>query len=119
MKKNTASNKIKSYIFILTITILVILSSFIVSIELDDSIFFARSGSIITLLGVIMEYRRIMFTDKNNHYVSGNQISLSQTRKLFDVSCEDKKIRLISNIIVIIGTIIWGYGDLLIQYLLQ
>lgn len=104
----------KLNLFLIITTIVVLLVSLILSKKFKDPTLFGRSGSIITLLGVIMEYRRIMSIDKENKYTHGTTVSLGQTRQLFNVSPKDKKYRLISNIIVILGTIIWGYGDLFI-----
>jgi len=96
-------------------TIVILIISLILSKRLNDPTLFSRSGSLITLLGIIMEYRRIMLIDKANESTDGNPVSLVQTRKLFNISPEDKTNRLIGNIIVIIGTIIWGYGDLFVK----
>lgn len=95
-------------------TIIILIVSLILSKRLNDPTLFSRSGSLITLLGIIMEYRRIMLIDKANKFIPGTQVSLAQTRGLFNISPEDKTNRLIGNIIVIIGTIIWGYGDLFV-----
>ncbi len=96
-------------------SIVILIVSLILSKRLNDPTLFSRSGSLITLLGIIIEYRRIMLIDKANESKDGTPVSLVQTRKLFNISPEDRTNRLIGNIIVIIGTIIWGYGDLFVK----
>lgn len=98
--------------FLILAVIIVFIVSLTLAIILKKPTLVSRCGAIIILLGVIMEYRRILNNDKENQYTPGTPISLGATRQLLNVSPKDRKYRLISNIIVVLGTIISGYGDL-------
>jgi hypothetical protein len=100
-------------LLIITFSIVFLIGSLIISIVKNDPMLFSRSGSVIVLLGATMEYTRIIRADKKNEYVPGTPVSLGKTRQLFNISKEDNCYRLISNVMIVLGTIVWGYGDLI------
>ncbi len=84
--------------------------SFYYSVASGDPQWFQRSGSIVVLIGVFITARRIVRLGENY---------LNEDWNLPDESAEGKKALLDQRsesiygpIVAVIGTIIWGYGDL-------
>lgn len=93
----------------------------------SNTTWFARSGSLLVLFAVIVEYRltQFIFRDIRNANISNaiKNNSAFQDNKLLQV-LTDKNPTLpksrayltrISHIFIILGTSIWGYGDLLVK----
>lgn len=106
-------NKYKLYaweIFLLTIAILTVLISFIY--DNDEKLWFMRSGSIMVLLAVIVEYKLNQKALKNINRkskmsaVSGFPVNLLNSK-------EHNRIAIFTHTFAILGTLIWGYGDLI------
>ncbi|MEZ8804263.1 hypothetical protein AB6D78_24195 [Vibrio splendidus] len=89
---------------------------------------FARSGAVVVLFSVIVEYRlsSYVFDDihkaavKNgvkNSIIGNNDNKLIQalTNRKANVPKARSDLAFVSHALVIIGTVIWGYGDLLIK----
>ncbi len=99
----------------------------------DNTIWFARSGSIVVLVSAIVEYRlaSYIYTDidesirktarkraitpqiSDNPLVEG--IVKSNITSMPEAPKSRKALSVISHTFIITGTIIWGYGDLLIS----
>jgi len=78
----------------------------------NEEVWFARSGAVMVLLAVIVEYRL------NNEVVKkiSNTIQTAILTKLpitVSIQKERKLIAKITHSFVILGTLIWGYGDLI------
>ena len=102
----------KPEIVLLCVAFLVVSTSFILSIYDDENFWFMRSGSIMVLLAVVVEYRLNQHTLKNinkKHKMSGAN---GFTWNLLN-SKEHNKIAIVTHSFVVIGTLIWGYGDFL------
>lgn len=80
---------------------------------------FSRSGSVIVLLGVVNEYRLGTLRDRQLSYREPDSLrSLSfEIRRLFTPSIflGQRIARGIAHVQIIMGTLIWGYGDLVIR----
>lgn len=98
-------------LMLIIVSVLFTLSSLYLAIKCDRSDLFSRSGSIMILFGAIVEYRRITQVDKKNEY-NGGPIGMIEMRELFNVPSPIRKIRFITSFMIILGTMVWGYGDL-------
>ena len=77
---------------------------------------FGRSGAVLTLLGASLEFKLAEKGWGAVNYEEGGPISLGSVGKAVLLTDEDKKIKLFAHTTVILGTFIWGFGDL-ISYL--
>ena len=120
------------WLFLLLGVILAAISYYCDTQSIKDTTWFARSGAIVVLFSAIVEYRlsQYIYEDVlqaaiktarinavlpfNEDSIAGGLIKANQTTKP-----ESPKPRLIlkrvSHALIIIGTIIWGYGDILIN----
>jgi hypothetical protein len=74
-------------------------------------IWFARSGSIMVLSAVIVEYRLFKLYMEE---ISSSIFIVSMKKPLpIFISDEQNSISIVAHIFVVCGTLIWGYGDLL------
>lgn len=82
----------------------------------DTTGLFARSGSIIVLLGVVNEYRLRKLRDRQLSYVEHEFLRNAEksTKDLFRPKefLSQKILTISTHITVVVGTIIWGFGDL-------
>ena len=109
--------KYKEYkieIILLIFSFLIVFISFFLSLSYENKfLWFQRSGSIMVLFGIIIEYKlnNIFiknFNKKMNIGIHKNKPILHKNKK------EYNNVEKITHIFLIIGTLIWGYGDLLI-----
>jgi len=77
-----------------------------------DPIWFARFGSIVVLFGVMAEYS-LLHGELNLLYARLEKIHEDETPDLTPSKWHQKKV-LVSHATVILGTLIWGFGDLVI-----
>lgn len=98
--------------FILVIALMSVLVSAILDMYTEDLSLFARSGAIAVLLAAIVEYRI-----SSHIYDDIYRASAQQKHSGFATKPKQAKNRgslsLVTHSILITGTIIWGYGDLL------
>jgi hypothetical protein len=89
--------------------------SFYNSFGLDPHLFFARSGAVVVLLAVIVQYR----LNRDNYILLHNIFVLkNQGYKVTPVIPRRHHIVAVtSHALVIIGTVIWGYGDIWHKYI--
>jgi hypothetical protein len=84
---------------------------YILACKLDNGLWFSRSGSIVVLFCAIVEYR----------LWSLQQLGHTNAQKAFSqgivssgmIPSHKKRIGWITHVQIVIGTLIWGYGDLL------
>lgn len=118
---------------LLVISILFSMASMFVDVQtVDDTIWFQRSGAVLVLFAAIVEYRlasyshdevydaikvtakkrAVMPNISNNDLVNGliksNIASKPETPKY------RKVLKLFAHVLIVLGTAIWGYGDLLV-----
>lgn len=96
----------------------------------DSWVWFQRSGSIIVLIGAILSYRSILRVGLhgvggiNTTLLKGTVINTNadgrlnfrydaESKKLLKEAFWDKVAGYIGAILLVYGTLIWGYGDLL------
>lgn len=108
------TNRRKPIIFLIISWLLVLFSFYLEAIW--RSSLFSRSGSLMVLFAFIAEYYLLRVRDKYHSnqlktYSRGNQVNFKEIHP----SKSHQYLEKVSHITVIIGTIIWGYGDLLFQ----
>ncbi len=84
---------------------------FVWACKMDDGLWFSRSGSVIVLLSVIVEFRLVNLQQlgyKNAQKAVQHSIVSSGMLPI-----HKKLISLFALVQIVIGTLIWGYGDLL------
>lgn len=113
---------------LLFIGILCSLISIVFDIKTDDCIsWFSRSGSLLVLFAAIVEYRltSYIFEDirtaniknavKNKAAFQDNKLLQTLTDKKPVLPKSRAILTLTSHIFIILGTAIWGYGDLIVK----
>lgn len=113
VKMNKTNNR-KPIIFLIIAWLIVLISFYLETIW--GSSLFPRSGSLMVLFAFIAEYYLLRARDKYHSnqlktYSKGNQVDFEEVHP----SKSHQYLEKVSHITVIIGTIIWGYGDLFSQ----
>jgi len=80
----------------------------------QNGILFSRSGSILVIFSAIVEYRIVMNQIMKQQFTNGMTTSLRTIASAPNLTRGEKIIRLIAHMSVLLGTLVWGYGDLLI-----
>lgn len=104
--------ELKIEIILLLIAFLWVLFSYFISFTDSQGSWFARSGAIMVLLAVIVEFR---FNNEVVRKISST-IQIAVKMKLpVGVGIQKEKIYIsrTAHAFVIVGTLIWGYGDLI------
>ena len=85
-----------------------------ISIVLEEPDWFQRSGSIIVILGILIAARRVVRLGKEHMNEDWNypNETVERQRVLLDQRAQ----YIIGPIVALIGTVIWGYGDILIEW---
>ena len=109
-------NKInrKPIIFLIIAWLLVLLSLYLEIIWRGT--LFSRSGSLMVLFAFIAEYYLLRTRDRYHSnqlkaYSRGDQVNFEEVHP----SKSHQYLEKVSHITIIIGTVMWGYGDLLFQ----
>ncbi len=82
--------------------------------KFDNGLWFSRSGSVIVLLCVIVEFR--LGTLRQLGYKTAQRAFPHDIVSSGMLPIHKKLIELIAHVQIIIGTLIWGYGDLLFYH---
>ncbi|KAA1173954.1 hypothetical protein FWJ25_11140 [Marinobacter salinexigens] len=77
---------------------------------------FGRSGAVLTLCGVVLGYKISTKGQEETFYSPGAPVSLGDVGKAALLADGEKRLRYFAHITVIIGTLIWGFGDLLPEF---
>lgn len=101
--------------FISTLAFIVLSISLFHSMVTNDSHWFQRSGSIIVLLGVLIAARRVIRLGKD--YQNEDLNLPDETPEGKNVLLDQRSEFIIGPIVAVLGTIIWGYGDLIFEAL--
>jgi len=110
------------FILIITSILLVSISIFfdIYSIE-ESSFWFQRSGSLLVVIGAIFEGKYILRSSQAGQVVLTGTVTIEKEEAKkecgFISSLPDIKTHA-GFYIIVIGTVIWGYGDILIKALI-
>ena len=102
----------KLELILLAIAFIIVLISFIFSIYDDKNFWFMRSGSIMVLLAIIVEYKLNQKTLKNINRKHKMSAASGFSWNLLN-SKEHNRVTIFVHTCVVIGTLIWGYGDFL------
>lgn len=89
------------------------LASLCASVYANDGLWFARSGAIMVLLAVVVDYR-VAKVQQNRNAEATMLAGLLQIPMSGDLSKAEQRISRSAHILAIAGTVIWGYGDLII-----
>jgi hypothetical protein len=111
MKNLIAKNKIELLMLVLSITRAI--ASLIVSLESGEGHWFSRSGSIMVLFAVIADFRLGSATIKSVQGSLGIAASLKGFSSGGGLTKNQRRLHTVALTLIIIGTFIWGYGDLL------
>lgn len=95
--------------FLLALAIAAPVLSWLYSQYTSESHWFARSGSVMVVIGIILEsrlyiVRQILFQSHGDSTGRGTTLRHAGMRKLESV---------LTHLVLISGTIVWGYGDLI------
>ena len=106
---------VTSHWFSLLWTTFVMLVSVVISIYTKEPMHVARAGALVTLAGIFMTTRRILISSSEKQSIIGKQI----TEKVDDECTrneeeENLKAEKCGFWFLVIGTVIWAYGDLLL-----
>ena len=115
---------ITSHWFSLLWTALVMLVSILISVYSQDAMYVARAGALVTLAGIFMTTRRLLVSSAEQQSIIGKQLSASSLEN--KVSAEQARREEKEHLdaercgfwFLIIGTIIWAYGDLVVSFIL-
>ena len=88
--------------------------SFVASFVSGDGHWFQRSGSLLVLFSVVLEFRQTQMarpSASKDVFVNGQPTAISRNTPAFR-----KCLHYYALLAIVIGTVIWGYGDLLFSY---
>lgn len=76
----------------------------------DYVYWFQRSGSLVVFIGVILQFRQLICTEEGDTLNSafGKHIGYSAGR----MNAQQKIFQILATLLSVLGTVIWGYGDL-------
>ncbi|TMU24513.1 hypothetical protein E0L35_09705 [Halomonas sp. ATBC28] len=99
---------------VLACAVLVALVSVAADYFYDSWNWFARSGAIVVLLAAVVEYRiyNHIYDDVQRAQFQQTKIDLSVPIKAKPTK-ERRRVSVAAHVLVILGTVIWGYGDLI------
>ena len=116
---------VTSHWFSLLWTALVMFASILISIYSHDAMHVARAGALVTLAGIFMTTRRILVSSAEKQPIIGKQDPPDTLEKELNAqitSAEEEehlKAEKCGFWFLIIGTIIWAYGDLVLSFILS
>ena len=85
----------------------------VLAFKVRNPMWFERSGSVVVLLSAISEYDLNRKIRKSNEYRDG-PISMHRQALAANLTIAEKTLLLASHSMIIIGTLLWGYGWLLL-----
>lgn len=77
---------------------------------------FGRAGAVLTLCAVVLEYKISIKGQNDSTYKEGGPISLGAVGRAVLLTDSEKRMRYFAHISVILGTLIWGFGDLVAKF---
>lgn len=103
-------------IILLIIAATVAIVSFFISISVNDSQWFERSGSLTVLFAAVVEYRQLSRGESIKRTTPIGEMRINQTLP----GTREKGDEIISAIglfMVCLGTVIWGYGSPIYEFI--
>ena len=104
-----------STFFIATSSIFILALSFYLEYIYEDLFLFQRSGSIVVLLGAYASYRQITHSIADSIDGKDTETSLLIINNATAIINRSKVLEMG---LILVGTLIWGYGDFLVLYLI-
>lgn len=77
---------------------------------------FGRTGAVLTLCAVVLEYKISTKGQEDTTHTTGGPISLGAVGNAVLLTDGEKKAQYFAHISVILGTLIWGFGDLITRF---
>lgn len=77
---------------------------------------FGRAGAVLTLCAVVLEYRISTKGQSDSAYKEDDPVSLGTVGKAVLLTDSEKRVRYFAHISVIMGTLMWGFGDLVAKF---
>ncbi len=99
------------------VSVLTLLGNFYWSVTTCEVHWFQRSGSIVVLLGVIIAARPIIRLGKEYQNEDWNLPNESLEGKM--VLLDQRAEFLFGPLVALVGTIVWGYGDLFMVFFIN
>lgn len=96
-----------------------VFGSLLYSIYMHDPTWFSRSGSIMVLFAAIIEYWNLKLQQTINEKATEGAGALRGGVGLLSQPIYRQKLSRFTHFTVVLGTVIWGYGDLLLCELLK
>lgn len=96
---------------LVVVAMVVLFGNYLLSMTISEPHWFQRSGSIVVLLGVLMAARRVVRLGKN--YQDEDWNLPDETPEGKRVLLDQRSEFIIGPIVAVIGTVVWGFGDLL------
>lgn len=115
---------ITSHWFSLLWTTLVMLSSILASLYSQDAMYVARAGALVTLAGIFMTTRRLLVSSAEKQPIIGKQLppNMIECELRVESSTDEEEEHLKAEKcgfwFLILGTVIWAYGDLVLTFVL-
>lgn len=78
---------------------------------------FARSGALVALAAVVLEYQLSMGSYLRHVYKRGMPISMLHLAEAFNLPDKERRLRAFAHSLLAVGTLIWAYGDLIFRFL--
>jgi hypothetical protein len=100
-------------VLLLVLAYVVCIISAVASVKTCDGSWFSRSGSLMVLFAAIVEYRNFGIQQKLNEIAQESTNYWNAEPEKWRVPNKRKIFDRIVIITLVIGTLIWGYGDLL------
>jgi len=104
-------SRLKLEVSLLVLSFSWVLFSYFYSFGQEPDTFFARSGAVMVLLAVIVEFRlnnELFKVMQNNFYAN-----YSKVKPVPSLPPRHKIISRLAHLFVVVGTFIWGYGDII------
>ncbi len=110
----TTKKQFLNYYTFLAIGYGFLLLSFFYGHYKDDGSWFSRAGSVLVIFSVIVEYRIVMNRSMQNTYAPGIQKTIIDLPSGQHLTGGEKVVKHITHLSLLFGTLVWGYGDLII-----
>lgn len=101
---------LKMDIFLLVLAIVVVAVSFFYDLSAKEHDYFQRSGAVMTVLSGYLAYRGLnkYWTKSERSFERGYWLRTSKNQTIIDIC---------TLVIAVLGTLIWGYGDIIFKKL--
>ena len=109
------AEKFRMEAFFLFLAYVIMFISAVASVKTGDSLWFARSGSLAVLISAIIEYRNYSVQQQLNEIAQKSTAYFGAKPEKWKVPMARKMFDRAVLSTIIIGTLVWGYGDLLFE----